>query len=92
MTDQIVIKLNKKKFKPLIEKFRLSEQCSKSDSEIVGKVLFATYLLLCERVPKLKNKTRIQFLLEAQKSSMDRQLMDLLKKYTKFIKTGKLPC
>lgn len=92
MTDQIVIKLNKKKFKPLIEKFKLSEQCSKSDSEVVGKALFATYLLLCEKVPKLKNKTRIQFLLDAQGTNMDKQIMELLKKYTKFIKTGKLPC
>ena len=91
MTEQIVIKLNKNKFKPLLEKFRLSEQC-RSDSEVVGKALFANYLILHEKVPKLKNKTRLQFLLEAEDSNMDKQLMELLKKYTEFVKTGKPPC
>ena len=91
MTKQIVIKLNEKKFRPLINKLKVSERISKSDSEIVGKTLFGAYVLMSEKLPELSNKTRIEYLMAKSGSTFEQGIFNLLELYTRFIKTGKLP-
>jgi len=91
MTKQIVIKLNEKKFRPLINKLKASERISKSDSEIVGKILFGAHMLMSEKLPELDNKTRIEYLMKKRDATFEQGILYMSELYAKFIKTGKLP-
>ena len=59
MTKQIVIKLNEKKFKPLLQKLKSNGYGAVgSYSELVGKIIFFDYLLWNKKCRELKNKSR----------------------------------
>ena len=87
MTQQIVIKLNKKIFSPIINE--LMEQCSgtsQSISELIGKQIYFCYLLNSEKLPEFGNTSSLEVLYKTLKISKDKALIDFLKKYNKFLK------
>lgn len=89
MTRQIIIKLNEKKFKPLLEQLSKDGHGSISSySELAGKIIFFDFLLWKRKVKKLNNKTPIQFLTDKLKLKSVNEA--LLKDYKIFAKTGKI--
>ena len=86
MTKQIVIKLNKKKFDPLL-KFLLAKGggISTSYSECAGKALFFAYLYFTEKISELNNKTRLEHFNDIMKSSHDSSVLSFLSKYKTFL-------
>jgi hypothetical protein len=86
MTDQIVIKLNKKKFQPLLDSLiKRGGNISSSYSEAVGKSLFFLYSYFNEKIPRLDNKTRHEYLLFKTDSSEEVTLLTFLKEYKRYI-------
>lgn len=89
MTRQIVIKLNEKKFKPVLENLEKNGWGPvKSHSEFVGKVLFFEYLLWNEKCKELEDKTRIQFLMSKLDETPAEFMKCFLSHYMKFILSG----
>lgn len=87
MTKQIVIKLNEKKFKPLLDKIAAKgHNVDKSYSELTSKCLFFTYLFLHEELPNLGNKTRRKFIMKHRNMSEDQDFIEIMQKYSEFIK------
>lgn len=90
MTNQIVIKLNKKKFKLLLDKLRSNGYGAVgSYSELVGKIIFFDYLLWNEKREELDNKTRMQFLMRKLDETHAGFMKFFLLQYAKFISSGK---
>ena len=88
MTEQIVIKLNKKKFKPLLDSLiKKGGDLSVSYSECVGKCLFFLYLFSSEKNPRLDYMTQYEYLLERTKSTHEVTLLSFLMRYKKFLST-----
>ena len=86
MTEQIVIKLNKKKFKPLLDEcIRASGGAISNYSECVGKTLFFMHIYLTEKNDKLDKKTIQQFLLEHSGTSKEEMTLIFFKKYNEFL-------
>lgn len=86
MTDQIVVKLNKKKFKPLLDfLIQKGKGISNSYSECVGKSLFFAHLYLTEKVPELNNKTRLDYFNYLSKKPHDSSVLSFLSKYKNFL-------
>jgi hypothetical protein len=86
---QIVIKLNKQKFRPLINAIKeIGGYVSQSDAEAIGKILFFSNSFVSEREPKLNNMTRQEFIFEKTKEK-DETLLEakfkFLVKYNEFI-------
>jgi len=91
MTNQIVIKLNKDKFKPLIEKLHcVGYEQSLSYSNAVGKSLFFCYLVNSEKIPSLENMTIIDYVCKNIKKSREELLLSFLAKYVKWLKEQNL--
>lgn len=92
MTRQITIKLNEKRFKPLLDKLSHNGLGSvKSYSELVGKIILFDYLMWSEKCKKLTNKTKMQFIIEKIKTRKNKMHEEFLKVYKNFVKKGKLP-
>lgn len=92
MTRQITIKLNEKRFKPLLDKLSHNGLGSvKSYSELIGKIVLFDYLNWSEKCKKLNNKTKMQFIIEKMKISKRKMHEEFLKVFEKFNKKGKLP-
>lgn len=86
MTDQIVIKLNKKKFQPLLDYLmKKNENTCLSYSECVGKSLYWLYLYFSEEVPILRNMTRHQYLLKETVSTHEVSILHFLSRYKRFL-------
>jgi hypothetical protein len=93
MTEQIVIKLNKERFEPVLEALANFEQgTSRTYSEITGKCLVFLLMYTLEDRPELGGKTRAQFTVEKEGRTYNEGLLEFLQKYTQFIKEGKLDC
>ena len=88
MTRQIVIKLNEKKFKPIIERIK-PNMVSKSHSELIGLCLWCYYIFTTEKVPELGNKTREEFLNERMDMPRNEAIISILKNYNIFIQGKK---
>ena len=84
MTSQIVIKLNEKKFKRIIDELKHGI-IAKSNSELVGFCVWYCYLCKNERVPELENKTRFGFLSEKMGSTNEEHSLKILQKYNDFL-------
>jgi len=90
MTHQIVIKLNKEKFKPLLEKLKSNGYGAVgSYSELAGKIIFFDYLLWNEKCDELENKTRMQFLMSKLDETHAEFMKFFLSQYIEFISSGK---
>ena len=93
MTNQITIKLNEKRFKPLLDKLiECGCDTSKNYSECVGKCLFFLNQFMLEKQKELNDKTRFEFLLEKSDISKDEFIIKLLADYNKFIKNQNRRC
>lgn len=92
MTEQITIKLNKDKFQPILDKVN---ECGgntiKTPSELAGKAIFYMYLLGCEELPELDNKTRLEFICNKLGISIEEGFLKFISKYNDFITEGKIP-
>jgi len=92
MTEQIVIKLNEKKFKPLLDAFiQNGHGLCKSYSECVEKILFFHYLHATKKVEQLDNMSEREFVSKAKKVPPAESMMNFLKEFEEYLKTGKLP-
>jgi hypothetical protein len=86
MTRQIVIKLNEKKFKQILNELEKNGYGPvKSHSEFVGKVLFFEYLLWNQKCGELNKKTRMNFLMEKLGETSSEFMKKFLLDYNKFI-------
>ncbi|MBR9706240.1 hypothetical protein GOV14_04345 [Candidatus Pacearchaeota archaeon] len=86
MTKQIVIKLNEKKFKPILDKLmNACHKTSRSYSDLVGKCLFFSQKYNSEEIPELDNKSQRDFILNKLGKPKDMAFLEFLKKYTEFI-------
>jgi len=89
MTNQIVIKLNEKKFKPILDKLKSNGYGTVgSYSELVGKIIFFEYHLWNKKCKELNDKTRMQFLMDKLDETHSQFLKFFLSKYIKFISSG----
>ncbi len=90
MTNQIVIKLNEKKFKPLLDKLKNNGYGAVgSYSELVGKIIFFEHLLWDEKCGELGDKTRMQFLMKKLDETHAEFMKYFLSQYMKFVSSGK---
>lgn len=90
MTKQIVIKLNEKKFGPILEKLERNEYSPvKSHSEFIGKILFSEYLLWNQKCNKLEDQTRMHTLIKILKQTHAEFMKNLLSQYPDFISSKK---
>lgn len=90
MTRQIVIKLNEKKFKPILQKaFANSYGPVGSYSELVGKIIFFDYLFWNEKCKEFKGKTRMQFLMDKLNQAHTEFTKFFLSQYMKFMSTSR---
>ena len=86
MTEQIVVKLNKKKFGPLLDfLMEQGENLSTCYSACVGKTLFFSYLYFTEKVDFLGNKTQFECFKEKSSKSSEATLLHFFKKYKDFL-------
>jgi len=91
MTKQIIIKLNERKFKPLLEQLAKDGHGSVSSySELVGKIIFFDFLLWKQKIKRFNDKTSMQFLTNALKPNKYKLSEKFLRSYKKFAKTGKI--
>ena len=91
MTNQIVIKLNEKKFKPILDKLKSNGYGAVgSYSELAGKIIFFDYLLWNEKCKELNNKTRMQFLMDKLDETHAEFMKFFLSHYMKFTLSNKL--
>ena len=92
MTEQIVIKLNKEKFKPVFEYFneKLKGNIS-SDSWFSGFCIWYMYRFMTKKEEHLDNKTRIDYLLDNKNQNFDEAVFQVIGEFTEFFKKGKLP-
>ena len=89
MTNQIVIKLNEEKFKPLLDKLKTNGHGAVSSySELVGKIIFFDYLLWTRKCEELGGKTKAEFLINKLGLTNDELTVDFLQKYIEFTKSG----
>jgi hypothetical protein len=88
MTKQIIVKLNQRRFKPILDKLGSDGLGSvKSYSELVGKVVFFDFLLEYEKCKKLDNKTCINFLTAGLGLTEEAFKKDFLRNYKEFSKS-----
>ena len=86
MTDQIIIKLNKKKFEPFLKQLQeWGHNIPRSYSEIIGECLFFINLFVTERLPELDNKTKEEYIKERTRLNQEEELITFLEKYKKFM-------
>lgn len=93
MTEQITIKLNKKTFRPVLDKltnFAGTGICE-SDSDIAGKALFYAYRATCKKHEKI-NKTTFDVITEIRGLSKPEALLEFLNDYYGFKKEGINSC
>jgi len=90
MTKQITIKLNEEKFKPILNYLtKAGVYLPRTYSELVGQCLWFCYVFGSKKVSKFHNKTCIEMMAEMHKTTRRDLLLELLKKYNHFLKTGK---
>ncbi len=91
MTRQIVIKLNEKKFKQLLDSL-MDVTIGRSYSEAVGKCIFFSHTMFFEKILlENKDKTHLQFLIESLGQNFNQEIINFQQRYYKFVQTGKLP-
>jgi hypothetical protein len=90
MTEQIVIKLNKKRFRPLLDKLEdFGGEClAESDSDLVAKCLYFCYFFCYTRNKERGNKTNYQIFTEMLKLDKSDAILTFLSAYNKFKKKG----
>lgn len=90
ITDQITIKLNAKRFKPLIEKLEnfAGKGITECNSDLVGKALFFCYYSLHDKKPACNDKTAFQIISEISGMGKPELLLDFLQAYSTFKKNG----
>jgi hypothetical protein len=91
MTRQIVIKLNEKKFKPILQKLKSNGYGTvDSYSELVGKIIFFDYLLWTKKCKEFGDKTQMQFLMDKLGETHSDFKKFFLSQYREFITEGKM--
>ena len=88
MTSQIVIKLNEKKFKPILESVG-SCTAFKSYSELAGFCIWFCYLSHVEQVSGLGNKTRFEYISEKMGISIEEGKLKSIQMYSAFLNNKK---
>ncbi|MEA2037143.1 MAG: hypothetical protein U9O94_06525 [Nanoarchaeota archaeon] len=84
MTAQIVIKLNEKKFKRILDEMGVNS-ISRSYSELTGLCVWYCHACETEKVPELGNKTRLEFIAGKLGTTIDKARLIGLKKYNEFL-------
>lgn len=87
MTKQITIKLNEKKFRPILD--ALHRNCAgipASDSELVGLALFHAHLFCTQKHPS--GKTYAEWFAQQFNMKKDEAQYTLMTKYKQFQKKG----
>lgn len=82
MSNQIVIKLNKKKFEPLLNHLMYINN-RRTYSECVGFSLFIINKMLIEKLPN--GLTRCELLLQIQNKKLNDSLIQLEREYNQFV-------
>lgn len=92
MTEQIVIKLNHEKFKPLLDDFneKILKNSSQSYSWLVGFTVWYMHKFMFDRNEIFDNKTRVQILLEKRGITLDEAILIYMGEFIEFLKTGRL--
>ena len=88
MTSQLVIKLNKKKFKPLLDSVK-QISLTKSYSELAGMCIWYCYTCSKEKIQELGNKTKLEFIAEKMGMSMQERIVVNAREFNKFLKNKK---
>jgi hypothetical protein len=90
MTDQIIIKLNKKKFRPILDKFsNLTKGAVQSDSWHAGFAVWFFNDMLREKREHLGGVTIVDHLIQKSGLSRSEMLMYTMGKYIQFLKCHK---
>jgi len=85
MTKQITIKLNEKRFKPLIESLiESNNRTSKSYSEAVGKAIFYSHQATVKKHHELGNKTIQEKICELREITKEQCQIEFLRAYSEF--------
>ncbi len=92
VTKQITIKLNERKFKPILDNLnRISGHKVKTYSELAGKCIWFCHVFGTKKMEKLGNKSHFEFMAQMRGMTTKELLKDLSKKYRLFAKKeGKL--
>ena len=90
ITDQITIKLNAKKFRPLLKKLEsfAGQGLVSCDSDLVGKALFYCYYSIYVKKPDCNNKTVFEIVSEMCKKDKPEMVLNFLNEYSDFKKHG----
>jgi hypothetical protein len=93
MTEQITIKLNQKKFEPLLNVLAvlIGKGITRSDSDLAAKCLFFCYYFLTFEHKEDKGKTFADMCEELSSTDMTSKILNFLKEYQNFQKTGLPP-
>lgn len=89
MTEQIVVKLNKNKFKPLLDEFnrKFMKNTASSYSWLTGFALWYMHMFSLKKDPDFNNKTRMQWIIDKRNLNSDEALLIMMGRYTEFLKT-----
>ena len=90
MNGQITIKLNSELFRKLLEDLRkfAGQGVAESDSDLVGKALFACYYFITQKQEKFDGKTDFEMLSELKNQDISEGLVKFLNDYYTFKKKG----
>jgi hypothetical protein len=90
ITDQITVKLNAKKFRPLLEKLEsfAGKGITECNSDLVGKALFFCYYSIYDKKPDCNDKTTFQIISEMTGMEKPEMLLNFLQAYSEFKKQG----
>lgn len=83
--SRISIKLDERRWRKVIDDLkRVERNVSTTDREVIEKCLLVSHIFCFERVKELGNKTRVEYILEAQKMNHNNAHIEFLSKFTSF--------
>jgi hypothetical protein len=90
ITEQITIKLNAKRFRPLLKKLEAfgGHGLTDSDSDLVGKALFYCYYSIYCKKPDCKNMSTFEMVSAMSGKEKPELVLNFLNKYAEFKKQG----
>ena len=89
MTEQLVIKLNKKKFKPILDDFNKNflKNSAQSYSWLTGFALWYMHKYALEKSSDFDGKTRLQWIIDKRGININEALLIMMGQFTEYIKT-----
>ena len=87
MTEQIVIKLNKEKFEPVLKKLNNSmHNVVGSNSEMAAICILGMERICFEKPPELKGKTCMELILKERGKTFEDCVFEMLEKKESYLK------